>query len=99
MVRTQIQLPDELYERTKRLAESKEISLAELVRRGLEYMLSIHPLEWPPSHRWKLEPPTDIGLMHDPFTDSDWRVAANMGWGSVPSPEALTLKESKGKKS
>lgn len=40
MTRTQIQLPDELYRRAKALAADREISLAELVRNGLEYMLT-----------------------------------------------------------
>lgn len=40
MTRTQIQLPDDLYRRAKELAADREISLAELVRNGLEYMLS-----------------------------------------------------------
>lgn len=40
MTRTQIQLPDELYRRAKELAADREISLAELVRNGLEYMLT-----------------------------------------------------------
>lgn len=40
MTRTQIQLPDELYRRAKALAADREISLAELVRNGLEHMLA-----------------------------------------------------------
>ena len=32
MIRTQIQLPEALYSRAKRLAERQEMSLAELVR-------------------------------------------------------------------
>ena len=40
MTRTQIQLPDDLYRRAKALAADREISLAELVRNGREYMLS-----------------------------------------------------------
>ncbi len=47
MTRTQIQLPDDLYRRAKELAADREISLAELVRNGLEYMLA--SLTPPPS--------------------------------------------------
>lgn len=43
MVRTQVQLPDELYARIKRLAEEREISLAELTRRALELLLDRYP--------------------------------------------------------
>jgi gamma-glutamylcysteine synthetase len=39
MIRTQIQLPDELYARARRVAKAKEISLAELARRGIEAIL------------------------------------------------------------
>jgi len=37
----QIQLPDALYRRVKAMAAAREISLAELVRNGLEYMLRV----------------------------------------------------------
>jgi len=50
MIRTQIQLPDELYREAKKIAETKEISLAELTRRGLEYIISTYP------HDNKLQP-------------------------------------------
>jgi len=43
MVRTQIQLPNDVYQRAKRLADVKEISMAELVRRGLELVMSQYP--------------------------------------------------------
>ena len=43
MVRTQILSPDELYAQAKRVAEAREISMAELVRRGLETILSQYP--------------------------------------------------------
>jgi len=53
MTRTQIQLPDELYQRAKAFAAQKEISLAEMTRRGLELFLSRFP-EGPSSpRRWK----------------------------------------------
>jgi hypothetical protein len=39
MIRTQIQLPDDLYRRAKAVAKQREISLAEMTRRGLELFL------------------------------------------------------------
>ena len=42
MTKTQITVPDELYEKAKKLARQKEWSLAEVFRRGLEYMASTH---------------------------------------------------------
>jgi hypothetical protein len=43
MVRTQVQLPDDLYRDAKRVAEEHEITLAEVVRGGLEHMIRIYP--------------------------------------------------------
>ena len=40
MTRTQIQLPDDLYRRAKRVAAERELSLAEMTRRGLELFLA-----------------------------------------------------------
>ena len=93
MIRTQIQLPDELYDRTKRLAASKEVSLAELVRRGLEYVLSIYRLDTPPQQGWHLESPAETGLLRDPFSNPDWRVEANMASGVASGLDGLQLNE------
>lgn len=43
MTRTQIQLPDELYQRAKAFAAEREISLAEMARRGIELFLARFP--------------------------------------------------------
>ena len=43
MVKTQITVPDELYAQAKDIAKTREWSLAEVFRRGLEYMVSTHP--------------------------------------------------------
>lgn len=41
MTRTQIQLPEPLFGRLKRIAQMRDVSLAELIRRGMElYALS-----------------------------------------------------------
>lgn len=53
MVRTQIQMPDQLFQRAKRIAESREMSLAELIRRGLELLLDRWP-EQPSLVQWTL---------------------------------------------
>lgn len=45
MVRTQIQLPDELYNRAKQLAKDREMTLAEVIRRGLETILDQYPIK------------------------------------------------------
>ena len=77
MNRTQVQLPDELYTAARKLAARKEISLAELIRRGLEYMLSVSPdLEREPE--WKPPKPVRMGTSVDPFADPEWRMKIHM---------------------
>lgn len=54
MVRTQIQLPDDLYRRAKRFGAAREMSLAEMTRRGLELLLDrVSPEPQSPSS-WRL---------------------------------------------
>ncbi len=43
MIKTQIQLPDELYREVKAFAAEREWSLAETFRRGAEMLLEQHP--------------------------------------------------------
>ena len=43
MVKTQIQLPDRLYREAKRVAAKRELSLAEVLRRGVEYIARVYP--------------------------------------------------------
>lgn len=59
MTRTQIQLPDDIYARAKKLAEEREISLAELARRGLEYILSVYAPQ--PAEEWRPPAPRRLG--------------------------------------
>jgi hypothetical protein len=54
MTRTQIQLPDDLYRRAKTFAAARELSLAEITRRGLELFLERYPETPPPADRWTL---------------------------------------------
>jgi len=71
MKRTQIQLPDHLYLAAHHLAERQEISMAELVRRGLEYMLAVVP-GTKVTGEWQLPPVHDLQA-DDPFVKEDWR--------------------------
>ncbi len=71
MIRTQIQLPDELYRLARQTAERKEISLAELVRRGLEYIIAVSPAPVSEKRVWRL--PTVALGGGDPFADPEWR--------------------------
>ena|SRR6185436_9067024 len=79
MIRTQIQLPERLYEEAKRLAQEKEVSLTEIVRRALELLLTIYPTDRAQKKGWTLDPPANTGLRIDPFENPDWRLEANQG--------------------
>ena len=75
MTRTQIQLPDALYAQAKRLAERQEMSLAELVRRGLEHMIRVHKAGDDAAPEWRLPNPVALGDFLAPV--SDWRELAS----------------------
>lgn len=83
MIKTQIQIPDDLYRRVKRLAESQEWSLAETLRRAAELLLAVRsPGASVDRATWRLDPPANTQLRADPFADPDWRMRANLGSGA-----------------
>ncbi len=61
MIKTQVQIPDELFQRAKEVAARKEWSFAELVRRGLEYMTETNPPGRKPGSKWRLPGPYHLG--------------------------------------
>jgi hypothetical protein len=61
MTRTQIQLPDDVYERARKVCKTREISLAELARRGIEYILSVYAPEPGPVGEWQPPKPRALG--------------------------------------
>lgn len=73
MIRTQIQLPDEVFSRAKKLCAEREISLAELARRGIEYILSVYSPECG-SEDW--QPPKPRRLGWKGLDDADLKVQA-----------------------
>lgn len=77
MKRTQVQIPDWLFAAAHQLAEAKGISLAELVRRGLEYMLAVTPKVEAGTAEWKLPEPRDL-QSRDPFVVEGWREQIHM---------------------
>lgn len=72
MHRTQIQLPDKLHAAAQDLASRKEISLSELIRRGLEYMLEVSPGTDAKAGAWEIPEAADL-QSSDVFTDENWR--------------------------
>ena len=66
MTRTQIQLPDELHRRAKRFSAEREISLAEITRRGIELFLERFPPSGTEKKAWRL-PRVDGGGIRVPL--------------------------------
>lgn len=82
MTRTQIQLPDELYQRAKAFAARRELSLAEITRRGIEMFLDRFPESGSTSGAWRL-PKVDAGgirvpleSLHDIAAEDESRTSA-----------------------
>ena len=61
MIRTQIQLPDEVFARAKKVCDTREISLAELARRGLEYILTVYNDPAGGTGDWQPPKPRNLG--------------------------------------
>lgn len=75
MIKTQIQLPDDLYREAKRVAREREISLAEVVRRGVEYIVHVYPPVPSETPEWAQPQPRSLGSFQAPV--EDWRLLAN----------------------
>lgn len=60
MVRTQIQLPDDLYREVKSLAKAQEWSIADVLRRGAEVVVRQYRHASPAP--WKLPEARPLGL-------------------------------------
>ena len=61
MIRTQIQLPDEVFSRARKVCEAREISMAELARRGIEYILSVYSQDLNGTVKWQPPKPRRLG--------------------------------------
>jgi hypothetical protein len=75
MVKTQIQLPHILYREAKRVASEREISFAEVVRRGVEYVIRIYPPLETGDKNWQPPKPSRLGAFNAP--PQEWRTLAN----------------------
>lgn len=65
MIKTQVQIPDELYHKAKAVAAAKEWSLAEVFRRGLEYMTTVNPVE-------ESNPEWDLPVLEESYFSKDF---------------------------
>jgi hypothetical protein len=75
MKRTQVQLPNRLYERLKARAADEESTLAEIMRKAGEYYLAVHPVVGPTDAPWLPPEPQDLGHFLTP--EERWREMAN----------------------
>lgn len=73
MVKTQVQIPDDLYREAKRVAAEYEMSFAEVVRRSLERTLPAYP---PRAREWQAPEPLNLGIRCE-IEDDEWRLLAN----------------------
>ena len=71
MTRTQIQFPDPLYRRLKVIADQRDWSLAEVMRKAAEHFVERFPEEVAPAGAWKF-PVLDCGgeFLTDPATST-----------------------------
>lgn len=77
MVRAQIQLPDEVFARAKKLCAAREISLAELARRGIEYILGVY--DPGPDGKRDWQPPKPRRLGWKGLNDAEIKEQAQLG--------------------
>lgn len=77
MRRTQVQLPEPLYQEVKKLAEVLDWSITEVLRRGAEHMVRSHRAGEgaAPGKRWALPAAMALGGFRAPV--DRWRELAN----------------------
>jgi hypothetical protein len=61
MIKTQAQIPDDLFRRAKAVTAEREWSFAEGCARGLESINAVNPRSQTQGSEWKLPPPEDLG--------------------------------------
>lgn len=61
MTRTQIQLPDDVYARVRRICDARETSLAELSRHGIESVIGVYAAEPAIGADWQPPKPCRLG--------------------------------------
>jgi len=84
MIKAHVQIPDDLYHSAKKVAENKEWSFAEVVRRGVEYMTTInqsHEIEvdwdFPLVKNGRLVSEEALNEALNEVRDSEWRVESD----------------------
>lgn len=86
MVKTQVQIPDHLYNEAKRISREYEMSFAEVVRRGIERIAPAYPPR-KPAVEWVSPKPRKLGCK--PLSAAQLRDLAR---GESELPEWLAAK-------
>ena len=76
MMRARIRLPDDVYARARKVCDTREISFAELSRRGLEYILSVYAPAPGAGGEW--QPPKPRRLGWKGLTDTQIKAQAQL---------------------
>ena len=72
MIKTQVQIPNSLYMEAKRISAEYEMSLAEIMRRGIEKMVDVYPHKRASKAAWSPPKAKALGwrgLSHDQLRD------------------------------
>ncbi len=72
MIKTQVQIPEDVYREVKNIIKRKEMSFAEAVRRGLEQFLLIYRHVPEAETEWKL-PLLKAGIFNPNFKEEDYK--------------------------
>ena len=76
MIRTQIQLPDEVFARVKKICVARGIAFTELARRGIDYILSVYASPATVATEWQPPKPRKLGWKG--LTDAQIKEEAQM---------------------
>ena len=88
MKRTQIQIPDPLYDEVKRVADLQEWSVTEVLRRGAEHMIRCYPPHKTRDAEWRPPSPRAMGAFRAPA--ERWRELAN-----EPDPDTFASSDTR----
>jgi hypothetical protein len=63
MIKTQIQVPEKLFNEIREFAKAREWSLAETFRRGAELLLEVYPTATETQEAWKVPSSDRVGWL------------------------------------
>jgi hypothetical protein len=88
VITIQIELPDQLYEAAKRVAAERDLSLAVVIRQGVEYITQVYRPPGPTASASSWELPAARALGEFMAPERDWRELGNTT-ASPSSPPSM----------